>query len=90
MCLSLFRSLANFVAHKRDHCHHFLRDVRHVYRRDPGEYSGAGKVGGFAATATAGANSDSDDDGDSSPTTAYVQPEPIETIVPESQWNLGQ
>ncbi len=84
VCLSLFRSVGNLVAHKRDYCHHAYRDVKHVYRRDPGEFSGQKN-----STAAAAENSD-DDDEDNEPTTAYVQPEPIDTIVPEAQWDLGQ
>ena len=39
VCLNMFRSLANFVAHKRNFCTNKLKSVKHVYRRDPGEVS---------------------------------------------------
>lgn len=35
-------------------------------------------------------DSDDDDERDLGPTTAYVQPEPVETVVPENNWDLGQ
>jgi len=36
--MSLFRNIAQFIVHKRDSCYQRLRDVRHVYRRDPDQF----------------------------------------------------
>ena len=32
VCFNMFRSVANFIAHKRSYCAVKLKDVRHVYR----------------------------------------------------------
>ena len=63
----MFRSVANFIAHKRSYCRTKLKDVRHVYRRDP----------------PAELNLESD-----STTTAFVEPEPVETVIPNQEWDL--
>eukprot|EP00095_Tigriopus_kingsejongensis_P001939 maker-scaffold246_size239296-snap-gene-1.30 protein:Tk01939 transcript:maker-scaffold246_size239296-snap-gene-1.30-mRNA-1 annotation:"hypothetical protein Phum_PHUM332850" len=67
VCFNMFRSLANFIAHKRSYCQTKLQDVRHVYRREPSEY-----VDAEPETLT----------------TAFVQPEPVETIIPDEAWDI--
>jgi hypothetical protein len=69
-CFNMFRSLCNFIAHKRSYCRQRLQDVKHVYRRDPGEY---------AAVAA-----------EEEQTSAFVQPEPVETLLPEKEWDLAE
>lgn len=66
-CLNMFRSVANFIAHKRSYCTTKLKNVRHVYRRDP--------------------PAELDMEADST-TTAFVEPEPVETIIPDQEWDL--
>lgn len=65
----MFRSVANLIAHKRSYCRNRLQDVKHVYRRDPGEY---------------------DEENAESMATAFVQPEPVETLIPDEEWDLEQ
>lgn len=64
----MFRSLANFIAHKRSFCQSQHKDVRHVYRRDHYE-SREVPVEDMA--------------------TAFVQPEPVETIIPDEDWDIA-
>ena len=65
-CLNMFRSVANFIAHKRSYCTAKLKNVRHVYRRDPPEEL----------------------DLEAESTTAFVEPEPVETVIPNQEWDL--
>ncbi|XP_059088128.1 zinc finger protein 800-like isoform X2 [Tigriopus californicus] len=67
VCFNMFRSLANFIAHKRSYCQSQLKDVRHVYRRDAEE---------TLAVPT------------EELATAFVQPEPVETIIPDEAWDI--
>ena len=66
-CLNMFRSVANFIAHKRSYCTTKLKNVRHVFRRDP-----PAELDLTPETTT----------------TAFVEPEPVETVIPDQEWDL--
>ncbi|XP_040568052.1 uncharacterized protein [Lepeophtheirus salmonis] len=64
-CLNMFRSVANFVAHKRSYCESRAQNVKHVYRSE-----------------------DDDNEDISCSTMAYIEPESVDTLVPEPHWDI--
>ena len=78
-CFNMFRSLANFISHKRSFCTSRLKDVRHVYHRDADQFTLYEGGDTDKENATPG----------QSVTTAFVQPEPVDTVVPEQEWDLS-
>jgi len=78
-CLSLFRSLCNFIAHKRSYCTSVVENVNHVFSHV------------HTTPRCKQSQSSASIYRDSKPkegATAFIEPEPIDTIVPEREWDL--
>eukprot|EP00096_Caligus_rogercresseyi_P013548 TRINITY_DN618_c0_g1_i6.p1 TRINITY_DN618_c0_g1~~TRINITY_DN618_c0_g1_i6.p1 ORF type:complete len:403 (-),score=98.80 TRINITY_DN618_c0_g1_i6:334-1542(-) len=65
VCLNMFRSLANFISHKRSYCDSRAKEVFRM--GDPEPESGSSHL---------------------YTTVAYIEPEPVDTLVPEPVWDL--